>query len=224
MGLRYVAQADDFHGQLAPDQLVTSHPFDRVVAHLLCDPAVARFVPAHGKPGSGASRGETASPAAFKNGIRLVTFEWQGARDHALWNWIRVTEPADARPEEVAASVFERGDGKSHTEEAYALTAAPPYFRIPPAQARKFPVAAAHAPVAEADDDAQSRSALDLADSSLGDDTARAQAGKPVAKLDIAGLAHTLDRTDLQLELAAEQLAEWKLGYGPRSPPRNPPC
>jgi hypothetical protein len=208
MGLRYVAQADDYHDPLAPDQLVTSHPFDRVAARLLCDPAVARFVPAHGKPGK---RADTSSPSAFKDGIRLVTFEW--VRDPKLWNWVRVIEPADARPEEVAASVFERGDGQSHTEQAYALTAAPPYFRIPPARARNIPAAAEHAPRDEAADDAQARSALDLADSPLGDDTARAQAGKPVAKLDIAGLAHTLDRSDLQLQLASERLADWKLGY-----------
>lgn len=210
MGLRYVAQADDYRGQLAPDQLVTSHPFDRVVARLLCDPTVARYVPAHGKPGR---RADTASPAAFRDGLRLVMFEWQGARDPKLWNWVRVTEPADARPEEVAASVFERGDGQSHTEHAYALTAAPPYFRIPPAWARKLPAAAEHAPRAEAGEEAQSRSALDLADSPLGDDAARAQAGKPVAKLDIAGLAHTLDRSELQLQLASERLADWKIGY-----------
>jgi hypothetical protein len=140
-----------------------------------------------------------------------VTFEW--VREPKLWNWVRVIEPADARPEEVAASVFERGDGQNHTEQAYALTAAPPYVRIPPAWARKFPAAAEHAPRDEADDDAQARSALDLADSPLGDDTARAQAGKPVVKLDIAGLAHTLDRSDLQLQLASERLADWKLGY-----------
>ena len=210
MGLRYVAQADDYHGELAPDQLVASHPFDRVVARLLCDPAVARFVPAHGKA---AKRSDTASPAAFKNGIRLVMFEWQGARDPKLWNWVRATEPADARPEEVAASVFERGDGQSHTEHAYALTAAPPYFRIPPEWARKFPAAAEHAPAAQADDDAQARSALDLADSPLGDETARAQAGKPTAKLDIAALQHTLDRSEAQLQLASDRLAAWKLGY-----------
>jgi hypothetical protein len=210
MGLRYVAQADDYHGQLAPDQLVTSHPFDRVVSRLLCDPAVVRFVPAHGKP---AEQRDIAAPAAFKNGIRLVMFEWQGARDPKLWNWVRATEPADARPEEVAAAVFERGDGQNHTEHAYALTAAPPYFRIPPEWARKFPAAAEHAPVAEANEDAQARSALDLADSPLGDETARAQAGKPTAKLDIAALQHTLDLSEAQLRLASDRLADWKLAH-----------
>jgi hypothetical protein len=210
MGMRYVAQADSYHGELVADQLVTSHPFDRVVARLLCDHTVARFVPAHGKA---AKHSDTASPAAFKDGIRLVMFEWQGARDPKLWNWVRVTEPADARPEEVAASVFERNDGQNHTEHAYALTAAPPYFRIPPEWARKFPAAAEHAPSAETDDGAQARSALDLADSPLGDETARAQAGRPTAKLDIAALQHTLDRSEAQLQLASDRLADWKLGY-----------
>lgn len=208
MGLRYIAQADDYHGQVPPEMLVTSEPFDRVVARLLCDPAVARFVP-HGKPDK---RADTAT--AFKNGIRLVVYEWQGARDPRLWNWIRVTEPADPRPEEVAASVFTGRDGENHTEHAYALTAAPPYFRIPPDRARKFPAAAEHAPPeAEEDHSQASRSALALADSPLGDETARVQAGKPVARLDIAGLAHTFDRCDLQLKLAREQLSVWGFGH-----------
>ena len=211
MGLRYVAQADDYHGQVSPEMLVTSEPFDRVVARLLCDPAVARFVPAHGKPDK---RADTAAPAAFKNGIRLVMFEWQGARDRRLWNWIRVTEPADPRPEEVAASVFAGSDGENHTEHAYALTAAPPYFRIPPERARKFPAAAEHAPPEAKEDQSQaSRSALALADSPLGDESARVQAGKPVARLDIAGLAHTFDQSDMQLKLASEQLSVWGFGH-----------
>ena len=210
MGLRYVAQADDYAGELVPDMLVASHPFDRVVARLLCDHLVVRFVPAHGKA---TKRGDTASPAAFRDGIRLTTFEWQGARDRKLWNWVRVAEPADARPEEVAASVFERGDGQNHTEQAYALTAAPPYFRIPPAWARKFPAAAEHAPPPETGDDAQVSGALDLADSQLGDEAATAQAGKPAAKLDIPGLQHTLDQSEAQLRLASDRLADWKLGH-----------
>ena len=107
-------------------------PFDRVVARLLCDPAIARFVPAHGKPDK---RADTAAPAAFKDGIRLVTFEW--VREPKLWNWVRVIEPADARPEEVAASVFERGDGQSHTEQSYTLTAAPPYLTRPSERTRR---------------------------------------------------------------------------------------
>jgi hypothetical protein len=210
MGLRYVAQADDYHGTIAADQLVTSQPFDRVVARLLCDPAVARFVPSHSRA---AKHTDTAAPAAFKDGLRQVMFEWQGARDPKLWNWVRVTAPLDARPEEVASWVFERGDGQHHTEYAYALTAAPPYYRIPAPWARKLPGAAEHAPAMETDEDAQTQSALDLADSPLGDDAARAQAGKPGKKLDLVALQHTLDRSEAQLQLAGDRLADWQLGY-----------
>src|SRR5262249_7569630 len=151
MGLRYIAQADDTAGHVDPDTLVTSHPFDRVVARLVCDPAVVHFSRAEGRGRQGGAdrRSDTASPAAFKNGLRLVMFEWQGTREPRLWKWVRVTEPRDATAEEVSAAVFERFDGRSHTEHAYALTAAPPYFRVPPDWARRFRAAAEHAPASE---------------------------------------------------------------------------
>jgi hypothetical protein len=214
MGLRYVAQADDYAGQLGPDMLVASHPFDRVVARLLCDHLVVRFVP-DGRRGTAGKRADTDAPAAFKNGIRMVTFEWQGAQDPKLWNWVRVTEPADARAEEVAAMLYDRLDDKSHTEYAYGLTMAPPYVRVPPAWARRFPAAEQHAPKATAreGEGAEASSALDLADSLFGDEAATAQAGKPAAKLDIPRLQHTLDQSEAQLRLASDRLADWNLGY-----------
>jgi hypothetical protein len=44
MGLRYVAQADDYHGSVYVEMLVASSPLDLVVAQLVCDSRVAHFV------------------------------------------------------------------------------------------------------------------------------------------------------------------------------------
>lgn len=221
MGARYVAQADAYAGAVTPGLLVTSHPFDRVVARLLCDPAVARFT----RAGARARGREPASDrGAFRDGLRLVIFEWLGARDPALWNWIEVTEPRDATREDVAASLFERHDGENHTEYAYGLTAAPPLFRVPARWARAFPQAAAHAParaLANADEDAESaeaRSALDVADSRIGDDVAIAQAAgridprRPMPP-NLGQLAKSLEQSTGQLALIGERLAPWKLSH-----------
>lgn len=209
MGLRYVAQADDYSGPVPPELLVASHPFDRVVAELLCDPAVARFT-----GGTKArDKRDTHQPAAFKDGLRLVNVEWQGTSDPKLWNWVRAT-PASATAEEVAAVIFERGDGKNHTEYAYALVASPPFFRVAPRWARELPGAKEHAPASTTTNEgAEANSALDLANSANVDEAARQQAGAPVAKVDIHALQGTLDKSKAQLELAAARLASWKLGY-----------
>lgn len=209
MGLRYVTQADDYHGRVGHDMLVASAPMDLVVARLLCDPHVARYVPdpkRKGKSKKGTSK-DTDRPDAFRDGIRLVYFEWQGERDRKLWNCIKV-EPADARPEEVSASLFEQQDGKSHTEYAYGLIWAAPFYIVPPQWARRFPAAAALAPE---QDEASPLSALDLADSTLADEIARTQAGKPVAKVDRGALAHMLATSKMQLQLVGDLVAPWKL-------------
>src|SRR3569623_2737512 len=210
MGLRYVAQADDYAGAVPPELLVASHPFDRVVAILLCDRSVARFIGAGKKAND---KRDTHEPGAFKDGLKLVNVEWQGGHDPKLWNWVRAT-PANATAEEVAASVFERGDGKNHTEYAYALVASPPFFRVPPKWARELPGAKEHAPAATATtESADANSARDLADSANVDEAARQQAGAPAAKVDIHVLQAALDRSKAQLELASTRLASWKLGY-----------
>jgi hypothetical protein len=209
MGLRYVAQADDYAGAVPAELLVASHPFDRVVADLLCDPSVARFA------GSSKARDkrDTHQPGAFKDGLRLVSIDWQGAHDPKLWNWVRAT-PANATAEEVAAVIFERGDGKNHTEYAYALVASPPFFRVPPKWACELPGAKEHAPAStHTYESAEANSALDLADSASVDEAARQQAGAPAAKVDIHTLQKAFDTSKGQLEVAATRLAGWKLGY-----------
>jgi hypothetical protein len=208
MGLRYVAQADEGNGNVTFDMLVTSHPIDLVVGRMLCDPKVVRYVPESGKRTKRqmASR-DTSRPDAFCDGIRLVFTEWQGDRDPRLWNYVKV-EPVDARPEEVAASLYEQLDGKRHTELAYALVAAPPFYRVPPQWARQFPHAKQYAPEK---DEADPASALDLADSALGDEAARAQAGKPVAHVDRAALAHGFATAKTQLQLIGELTGPWNL-------------
>jgi hypothetical protein len=152
MGVRYVAQAETVYGQVTVAMLVTSHPFDRIVARLLCAPGVVALGGARSAAGSAPASDarSTNAPSAFKGGLRLVSFEWLGARDPALWNWVRVVEPAearvDARKEEVAMAVLERQDGELHTELAYGLTGSPPFFQIPPRWARDLEGARRHAP------------------------------------------------------------------------------
>jgi len=220
IGLRYVAQADDYAGDVSPAMLVTSHPMDRVVARLLCDPSVVRFVHRHDKrQGTRRKPEDTDARAAFKNGIRLATFEWQGAHDPKLWNYVRVTDPLDATREEVSAALYQRDDGENHTEYAYGLTGASPFFRLPPKWARAFKAATEHAPPESAAEGAEVDGALQLADSTLGDEAAVAQAAaasqhdKHDARHspDASRLTRTLAQSTGQLKLVGDRLGDWKL-------------
>lgn len=209
MGLRYVAVADDIvHGVVEPAELVASAPIDRVVARLVCD----RGVVTYRRPRRGEAHGDTRSATAFRDGLRVVRFDWQGGRDAKLWNWVRVIEPVGARAEEVSAAIFERLDGVNHTELAYALTAAPPYFRVPARWARSLDGAREHAPSWQAhEDDREGQSALALAESAAGDDAARAQITATRGPVDLAATSHALERSVALLELVEDQLANWKL-------------
>ncbi|HWU89053.1 MAG TPA: hypothetical protein VN253_17430 [Kofleriaceae bacterium] len=88
-------------------------------------------------------------PTRRAPGLRNVRLEWQGARDPALWNWVRSVEPADASAEEVAAAlwvpVHRNWDG-SGSIYAHRLIAKPPLFGVPPAMATMFAEARRHAP------------------------------------------------------------------------------
>jgi hypothetical protein len=212
MGLRYVAQADDYHGAVSADMLVASSPLDLVVARLVCDPQLARFVAAKQKGKGRRGAHDTDAKTAFKDGLRLLSLEWMGPRDAKLWNYVRVVDCADATAEEVSNALYERGDGKNHTEYAYGLVLSLPYVRVPAAWARNMPGAKEHAP-AKDNDTAEGTSVLDLADSSVADEAARAQAGKPTDKLDMNGLARTLASSEAQLRFIGDQLGDWKLSY-----------
>ncbi len=224
MGRRYVAQAEEGGGSVSVAMLVTSHPFDRIVARLLCTPgAVARQLARRGRDRRGPGD-DTHAPTAFRHGLRLVTVEWQGARDPALWNWVRAVDPADASKEEVALALFDQHDGENHTELAYGLTGSAPYFQLPPRWARTLAGAREHAPrprtseaATTASEAAEQLGALALADSALGDAAAEAEAtraGKRAASgaaPDRAHLAGLLDRSAAQLYLVLDRLGPWHL-------------
>jgi hypothetical protein len=158
IGTRYVTAAGR-GDHVTPDELVASHPMDRVVAEVLCMAGMVAVDHAKRAP----------LPIGYDvqaNGARVVSdIEWLGARDRALWNWIRVNEPRDATVEEVAMTLW----GK--TDYAYGLTVAFPCIAIPQQWARQLP-AKAYAPdfaIAGAD------SAQALANTVLVDEVALAQ-------------------------------------------------
>jgi hypothetical protein len=216
MGLRFVALADDSNGfsTVASDTLVASHPVDRLVARLLCDPKVIRYVRDPQAAGKQSKRTDkradkdTSRPEAFADGIKLVNLDFQGEHDRRLWNYARF-DPPDARAEDIAQQIWDRGDGKLHTEYAYGLVVVPPFVIIPPRWAKDIPQCAAYAP--EQVDEAAAVSALDLADSALGDEAARMQAGKPAGKVDRGTLAKALVRAKGQLGLIADLIGPWNL-------------
>lgn len=207
LGPRYHTQLAAGYHQVPLAALVTSHPFDRVTARLLCTPQLVR------RAGHGKGKG-LRDP--FREGLRVVMLEWQGARDPKLWNWVRAILPPDARPEEVALSLYELGDGENHTELAYGITGTAPFFCLPPRWARRFPQAREHAPPESSESTGEARGALALADSVLADEAALAQVGgassAPTGDAARgAALPGLLERSEHLLALAAEPLVPWEL-------------
>ena len=148
MAQRYVDVADSMYAaapKSAPvvkrEQLVTSHPMDIQVANALTVPGVATV-----DPDSDVLTGKrkVKNPA-----LRDVKLSWEGEKDPALWNFVRAN-PADATPEEVAASLFAYARDAYHADStsflAYGIAAAPPLFGLPASWAVQFPEARAHAP------------------------------------------------------------------------------
>lgn len=209
---RYVAQEEEQDGRVTPDAIVASHPFDRVVARLLCDPAVVQYK----EPKRGSKRPKQGPARDFRDGLRLVSWEWQGDRDPKLWNWVRV-DPPDATAEEVSASLFDTPDSVNRTEYAYGLVAAPPYFQVSARWAKQFAAARAHAPATDQSTDAAT-SLLELADSARATETAVNQ-GQMVARTqpgqtsDPHALAEALDISKSQLGLLGQYLIPWKMAW-----------
>jgi hypothetical protein len=200
--------------------LITSHPMDRVVARALTAPGAASVT---GEPRTGTRADASGSPAA----VRPVVYAWQGGCDPTLWNWLKVIEPADATAEELAETLWGDGQGEAVTFYAYGITAAPPYFGLPPAWARQFADAQAHEPKdagAAGPEDAQHR-LVALAGSTVADELALAQASDgpraPAALGAVAPTATTilatLDTSAIQAEYVARALAPWDLGDLPRA-------
>jgi hypothetical protein len=188
--------------------LVTSHPFDRVVARLLCDPEVVKPSP---PPKGSRKRTETSDPRLFKDGVRFLTdYEWLGSKDIKLWNWIEARDPRDATPEDVAASLWLDIDASQY---AYVVTQSGPFFRIDPRWARS------RSPHPQyAIDEKHQDNVLDLADSSLATEAAIAQTADE-QKRDRHGkllpasyerLAATLTKSERQVLRAKDLLVDTK--------------
>ena len=198
MGTRAVVQLDAHPGDpITGASVVGSCPLDGVVAELLVDRSLIDHVPR--KKGD---RDDTGGKPFLKS-LRAIAYEWQGARDPNLWNWIKVTSPADATVEEVA-------DTFNHHEQAYRIAASPPYFGIPFEIARD--VEQAHAP-ANVQDKLATGPGPRLADpsqlgiSAVSDEAAKAQAPQP--SKDDPAPAHALERVQVQLEFMNRQLVPW---------------
>jgi len=209
MAARYAAT----HGTQTASELVASHPMDRVVAVALCAKDVV--VRRQGRAPSAASVGHDVQT----DGLRLVTsYHW--LEDPALWNWIRVEEPADATTEEIALTLWNR------TDYAYGLTRISGLVAIPKAWARQLPGARPRERTGSVELERVERSpAEQLAASKLGDAVALTQgatAGAPDAidaahpapvAPDRAQLVDALDATGVILDELRALLAPWTLAH-----------
>lgn len=236
MGSRYVAAADllaargmtdeQIHLKLTPE-LVTSTPIDLLVARLISSNGAITYRAPTARDRATEERAATKGADGDRwsgprpGGLRSVRALWQGDRDPALWNWVRVEAPADATAEEVAATLFDDRDGTPRSYLAPFLTAAPPYFAIPPEWAARIPEARLHRPkrgspsAAPAAEDALVWSrVVDDAALTQGDAAARtASAASPGARPpapDRADLRDQLDRSGRQLDYLVGALAPWR--------------
>jgi hypothetical protein len=226
MGARYLAAAQrkGQHGSPAhngwsfvdADELVMSHPMDSLVTPALPAFGVLVIDLMHGNgrasPSTPEAAGKTERGTRTKdhgadsdaprtrNGLRALDatkFEWQGAKDPKLWNWVKVSEP-DATAEEVAEAIWGSGAGDKSIY-AYGITAMPPYFGFPRSWARRMPGVGQHAPAADADQDERPHdNAVALANSPLADEVALLQAGgsgpagPPLSSSEIGALIHQM--------------------------------
>jgi hypothetical protein len=79
------------------EDLITSHPMDRVTANLLLDPAVATPVPGPGSKPAAKKHEQPDDRKAFKYGIRFLND----------WRWLGDVDPEDRRVD----AAFRRCDG-----------------------------------------------------------------------------------------------------------------
>ncbi|MFT3697350.1 MAG: DUF4157 domain-containing protein [Kofleriaceae bacterium] len=126
---RYEAQIDYQRGRVTVENLVVGHPFDRVLALVLCAPDVIDVRPKSSRTKSS----EKKFDASHRYGTRTLSmYKWLGEQDPKLWNWIEVVDPADATVEDVAATLTY----EANTAIASQIVVARPFFRIPPEYAR----------------------------------------------------------------------------------------
>jgi hypothetical protein len=137
-----------------------------------------------------------------------------------MWNVVRVTSPADATAEEVAAQLYQYpGVAAVQSHNAFAIVDAAPFFVLPKTWAKDFPDAvkwasAEHAGAKDEPIDAVLQSsAVDQAALAQGAD----EAAHPLAHKRKAGHADTERLTALlwrsadQLAFVADALTPWKL-------------
>lgn len=212
MGMRAVVQWDRARGAPDADELVASSPLDLLLGGVLVDKAAVMWTPRK----SGSPQDTEAN--AFKSGTRHVAFEYVGEKDATLWNWIKVTAPADATAEDVAATPLGRNVKALGSDQAYRFAVSPPYFGVPMEAARHIDEFTRHMTVEmlakirnEAAQD--SRPIVDLADgralrdSKVADEAALAQAPQPSKQLEPV---HALRRVRLQADDIAQQIAPYK--------------
>lgn len=215
---RFVTLADDVRpSPVDAGQLVTSAPIDRLWARVLADPALVQYSAPTGAKGEAPT---PTGPDVFRDGLRPVVFEWMGSQDFKLWNVLRVTWPADATTEEVAATLYQYpGVSSVQSHNAYAITNAAPFFILPRTWASAFPEAvrwasAEHAHLRDEPTDALlSSTAFDEAALAQGaDEDAHPLARKGKAsRKDTEHLAAMLWRGSDQLDFIAERIGPWNL-------------
>jgi Domain of unknown function (DUF4157) len=125
MATRLVVQLDAQVSQ-HDAELVPSRPLDLIVGALLKSARVvwaARPKPTH----------SSTAQQPFLHGTHEVTFEFAGAFDPTIWNWIKVTSPKDPTPEDVASTplIPEHPESSMGASQAYRIAASPPFFGIP---------------------------------------------------------------------------------------------
>jgi len=133
MATRYLAAfdalaVDDAPRPVASSDLIPSHPMDRLVARALCRDGMI-----HVRTASG---GAVTTAAAHHKPRRIKTLTW--VRDPGMWNWVKVTEPADATAEEVAYHLWHDYSAASRLEVRL------PFFGLTVEDASHFPEARAH--------------------------------------------------------------------------------
>ncbi len=211
MAARYAA----VQGTQVASELVASHPMDRVVAVALCADNVVTRQPGSTKPATTtAGRHDVQT-----GGLRLVlSYHW--LEDPALWNWIRVEEPANATAEEIALTLWNR------TDFAYGLTLISGLVAIPKEWARQLPGVRSREHAGRMELNVFERSPAEvLAASKLGDAVAMAQGAHGAAAEaarpghaaptapDRMQLVDTLDSCGVVLDELRAQLAPWALAY-----------
>lgn len=206
MGMRLRVQLDAHATMPRASELVASSPLDGIVAGVLTKPGLV--LPSAKKQGAV----DDTPGKPFAGGVHEVTYEWQGAHDPNLWNWIKVTSPQHATAEDVAHTPLAGGEVKDGSEQAYRIVAKPPYFGIPFETARLVPDAVKHAPLKVRAQLASGPGprvpdATALETSEASDDAALAQAPTPT-KTDLPA-KRSLDRAKAQLDFLWQRLSPW---------------